>query len=169
QQVGSAAHAQSAPAAVASYVGAPTGGRALGSALRSAFEPRFGHDLSGVRLHTGPEAAGAAVALGARAFTVGDHIFFGPGEYRPATASGQRLIAHELTHMIQQKPIAQRSLLQRDFFPDIKGAALAKISKWAMELPPYELLTVLLARDPITAKPVDRSARNFLHAALRLV
>jgi hypothetical protein len=143
------------------------GGDPLAPSLRSRFEPRFGYDFSSVRTHTGSDAAGAAVALGARAFTVGDHIFFGAGEYQPSSASGQRLIAHELTHTIQQKPAAPR--VQRDWLDDLKAAALERVRGWASELPPYELLTVLLGRDPITQQVVERSGGNIIHAALRLV
>jgi hypothetical protein len=71
-----------------------SGGQALSEPTRNFFEPRFGYDFSQVRTHHDGEAAGAAAALGARAFTVGNHIFFGAGEYRPDTSSGQRLIAH---------------------------------------------------------------------------
>ncbi|HEY3258084.1 MAG TPA: DUF4157 domain-containing protein, partial [Gemmatimonadaceae bacterium] len=78
------------------------GGSPLPLSLRSQFGPRFGYDFDGVRMHTENEAARAATALGARAFTVGEHIFFAAGEYQPATSQGQRLIAHELTHVVQQ-------------------------------------------------------------------
>lgn len=154
------------------------GGEPLAPSLRSVFEPRFGYDFGGVRVHTGSGAAGAALALNARAFTVGDHIFFGGGEYQPDSAPGRRLIAHELTHTIQQQPSAARTArlrsapigVQREWaLPDPKAAVLAKVRQWAGELPPYELLTVLLGRDPINDVPVERSARNWVHAALLLV
>jgi hypothetical protein len=153
------------------------GGEPIAAPTRSVFESRFGYDFSHVRTHTGPTAAGAAVALSARAFTVGDHIFFGAGQYQPETAHGRRLLAHELTHTIQQRPAAARaarllpaaSRVQRDWLPDPKAAALAQLRKWADELPPYELLTVLLGRDPINDKEVDRSPRNWVHAALKIV
>lgn len=151
-----------------------TGGEPLSASLRGSFEPRFGYDFGAVRTHSGGEAAGAASAIGARAFTVGDHIFFGSGEYRPETPSGQRLIAHELTHTVQQQSGAARAArIQRaslwDIVSDPKAAALAQVTKWADELPPYELLTVLLGRNPITDRPVERSARNLLHAVMKLV
>jgi Domain of unknown function (DUF4157)/DNA/RNA non-specific endonuclease len=153
------------------------GGDPIAPSLRSVFEARFGYDFGRVRTHSGADAAGAAVALSARAFTVGDHIYFGAGEYQPDTASGRRLIAHELTHTIQQQPSSARTArllpasarVQRDWLPNPKAALLEKVRQWADELPPYELLTVLLGRDPITDKPVERSARNWMHAALRLV
>jgi hypothetical protein len=66
-------------------------------------EPRFGEDFSQVRIHTDRSAAQAADDLNARAFTVGRHIAFAPGEYRPETGSGRHLLAHELTHVVQQR------------------------------------------------------------------
>lgn len=145
-------------------------GQPLPAPVRAVLEPRFGYDFGAVRTHSGGDAAGAAVALGARAFTVENHIYFGAGEYQPYTSSGQRLLAHELTHTIQQTPHGARTArVQRDFWDDPKGAALAKINEWATALPPYALLTVLLGRNPITDKPVERSPRNILHAALGLV
>lgn len=165
------------PAGVESRINTmQTGGEPLSASLRASFEPRFGYDFGAVRTHSGGDAAGAAAAIGARAFTVGDHIFFGPGEFRPESASGRRLIAHELTHTVQQQSGAARATrIQRDLadiwnvVSDPKAAALALVTKWADELPPYELLTVLLGRNPITDKPVERSARNLLHAVLKLV
>jgi hypothetical protein len=78
------------------------GGSPLPESLRARLEPRFGYDFGAVRVHTDGAATGAATALGARAFTVGDHLFFGAGEYQPTSAQGQKLIAHELTHVVQQ-------------------------------------------------------------------
>lgn len=78
------------------------------------FGPRFGRDFSQVRIHTGPAAIAAARAIGARAFTVGDHIAFGRNEYRPESNDGRQLIAHELTHTQQQSdadPPVRRDLL----------------------------------------------------------
>jgi hypothetical protein len=94
------------------------GGRALSPPVRTMFESRLQHDLSGVRLHTDAEAAASARALGARAYTTGRDIAFGTGQYAPGTREGQRLLAHELTHVVQQSrpgaPRLQRSAL-RDF------------------------------------------------------
>lgn len=77
-------------------------GQAMPDAMRSYFEPRFGRDLGDVRLHTDSRAAQLAQSLRARAFTVGRDILFGAGEYAPQTVEGKRLIAHELTHVLQQ-------------------------------------------------------------------
>ncbi|HET7461247.1 MAG TPA: DUF4157 domain-containing protein [Longimicrobium sp.] len=77
-------------------------GRGLDPATRAFMEPRFGRDFGAVRLHTGPEAARSARGLDARAFTIGQDIYFGEGEYSPRTQGGRRLLAHELTHTVQQ-------------------------------------------------------------------
>jgi hypothetical protein len=68
-------------------------------------EPRFGHDFSRVRIHSDAKAAESARAFGARAFTVGTDIAFAEGEYRPDTKAGQQLLAHELTHTVQQSGV----------------------------------------------------------------
>ena len=78
------------------------GGRPLDSASRAFFEPRFGQDFSQVQVHADAAAADAASAVQARAYTLGRDIVFGAGEYAPSTAQGQRLLAHELTHVLQQ-------------------------------------------------------------------
>jgi len=78
------------------------GGQPLPQSLRARFEPRFGHNFGGVRVHTGAQAAHVARSVNARAFTVGNDVAFGAGQYSPDTDSGQRLLAHELTHVIQQ-------------------------------------------------------------------
>jgi hypothetical protein len=80
----------------------PGGGRPLRDDVRSFFEQRFGHDFGGVRVHTGGRADRAADSLDARAFTIGRDIYLKRGEYRPETRRGKRLLAHELTHVVQQ-------------------------------------------------------------------
>jgi outer membrane protein OmpA-like peptidoglycan-associated protein len=79
-----------------------SGGQPLSTNQLTFFEPRFGADFSKVRIHQGAQAAEAARSVGARAYTLGHNIVFGQGEYQPATPSGQYLLAHELTHVIQQ-------------------------------------------------------------------
>lgn len=85
------------------------GGQPLSADIRRKMEGRLGADLSGVKVHAGAEAAGAADSLGARAFTVGEDVHFGAGQYEPGTKEGDRLLAHELTHVVQgQKAGIQR-------------------------------------------------------------
>lgn len=87
-----------------------TSGRALDRAARSYFEPRFGHDFGQVRIHADDKAAQAASSINARAFTVGRDVVFGRGQYAPATDAGLRLIAHELTHVVQQQGTPQAAV-----------------------------------------------------------
>ncbi len=71
-------------------------------ALRQRFEAELGGDFSQVAVHTNTDPRTLSHAVQARAFTTGQDIFFRTGEYNPATTSGQKLIAHELTHVVQQ-------------------------------------------------------------------
>jgi len=77
-------------------------GQPLDVATRAFFEPRFGMDFSQVRLHTGSIAAQSTRAIEAKAYTVGSDIVFGAGHYSPSSTTGQRLLAHELVHTVQQ-------------------------------------------------------------------
>lgn len=89
-----------ASAQVQEVLGSP--GRPLDAGSRSFFESRFGHDFSRVRVHADAGADAAARALRAHAFTSGDHMVFARGRYAPQAEPGQRLLAHELTHVVQQ-------------------------------------------------------------------
>lgn len=80
----------------------PARGQRMDASTRATFEPRFGHDFSRVRIHADEHAASAARSLNAEAFTHGSDIAFGPGTYAPHNDRGQRLLAHELAHVVQQ-------------------------------------------------------------------
>lgn len=80
-----------------------SGGEPIPQPFKHALEAKFGADFSDVRIHTDPEAAQLARSLEARAFTVSRHIVFATGEYQPYSAGGQKLLAHELTHVVQQR------------------------------------------------------------------
>ena len=79
-----------------------SGGQPLSPAVRARLEPRFGHDFSRVRVHTDAGAAESAQAIDALAYTVGGDIVFRAGQYRPDSGAGMRILAHELTHVVQQ-------------------------------------------------------------------
>jgi hypothetical protein len=79
-------------------------GSTLPPSVRDYFEPRFGHDFSQVQVHTDARAADMAQAVNAKAFTMGRELVFGAGQYAPETNDGKRLLAHELTHVVQQQP-----------------------------------------------------------------
>jgi hypothetical protein len=82
-------------------------GQPLDPATRDFMEPRFGHDFSRVRVHSGTAAEQSARDVNARAYTVGNDIVFGAGQYAPSTPHGVRLLAHELAHVVQQQATAQ--------------------------------------------------------------
>jgi len=87
------------------------GGQPLTQSARSFFEPRFGRSFANVRVHTDSNAATAAKAINAKAFTKGKDIAFGTGQYSPGTNTGKQLMAHELTHVVQQNA-SGREILQ---------------------------------------------------------
>lgn len=78
------------------------GGQPLDTQTRAFMEPRFGHDFSQVRIHTDARASQSSEQIAARAYTVGGDIAFRSGEFSPGTGDGKRLLAHELTHVVQQ-------------------------------------------------------------------
>jgi len=95
---------EAVPASVPAVLGSP--GQALDSGARSFFEPRFGHDLGHVRVHTDVQASRSAEDVQALAYTVGSHIVFRNGRYAPDATEGKRLLGHELTHVFQQQSTA---------------------------------------------------------------
>jgi hypothetical protein len=82
--------------------GARGGGHGMDHGTRSRMESAFGADFSGVHIHTDTRADGLSQSLSARAFTTGRDVFFRQGEYNPGASSGRELLAHELTHVVQQ-------------------------------------------------------------------
>lgn len=102
--------------AAAKVDAATRGGRPLSASTRSFFEPRLGRDLGDVRVHTGSTADAAARSLDAVAFTRGTNIVFRQGRFDPESRAGKRLIAHELTHV-----------LQHDASPESTGAEASRV------------------------------------------
>ena len=115
---------EAAPDRVARVVASP--GHPLEPASRATMEARFGHRFDHVRIHADGEAAVSAGEIGARAYTLGAHIAFATGEYRPATPAGQRLLAHELAHVAQLGPARAQSsarVVRRAPAPAVPGGA----------------------------------------------
>lgn len=99
-------------------------GEVLPVSERAFFEPRFGRNFSQVRVHQTDNAATLARSLNARAFTLGRDIVFDQGEYSPDTATGRQLLAHELTHIVQQSPENHRKTsVQSTATPEIQSSA----------------------------------------------
>jgi Domain of unknown function (DUF4157) len=111
EAVGGAVGGMAAPPIVHDVLGTP--GRPLDRATRAFMEPRFGHDFGGVRVHDDARADASARALSAVAYTVGRDLVFQEGALAPGTADGDRLLAHELAHVVQQSQGAAPDAVRR--------------------------------------------------------
>jgi hypothetical protein len=144
-------------------------------------EPRLGADFGGVRIHTDEKSAKLNQQVSAKAFTVGSHVFFGKGAYQPDTQSGKELIAHELTHTIQQGAAPQKDAVQRRELPEVTrqspravqrlgiSDALDYIADKANVIPGFRMFTILLGVNPINMSPVARTAANVLRAVIEFL
>ena len=193
-------------------------GQPLDNGTRAQMESAFGTSFQHVRVHTGIEADQLNRAVNARAFTTGRDIFFHAGEYSPNSFSGRELLAHELTHVVQQRGVVHTKLTisqpgdqyeleadriahavmqkqklltrptqrlaslsaspwqvqrQLGFITDIAGNIIDRASNYirerAQSIPGYDLLGVILGRDPLTQRPVERNATNLLRGLLGLI
>jgi hypothetical protein len=117
-------------------------GRPLESSLRQDMEQRFGYDFSQVRVHSGSIAEQSARDVHANAYTLGHHIVFGTGRFAPGTHEGRRLIAHELTHVVQQSGPNELRAGQSN-----RERGLSSIFPYGRLLPAYSLEPGQIARD----------------------
>jgi hypothetical protein len=115
------------PQTASQIQGLPGGGQPLPLATRAFFEPRFGRDFNKVRVHTGTRATQSTQAINARAYTYGNHIAFARGQFNPHSTDGQRLLAHELTHVVQQTGASQ--MAKSEDSPDVSRATPAQIQR----------------------------------------
>ena len=161
-----------APASVDQALASP--GRPLEPALRQDMEQRFGHDFSRVRVHSGAAAEQSARDVNAHAYTVGHNIVFGAGRFAPGTHEGRRLIAHELTHVVQQSGAdgirvgqsnEKRGLSPID--PHISKSAKEDLKPGVVALPAAaENLAAawLLLRQPTEAKKPEPAVKTSVRA-----
>lgn len=158
-----------APPDVARRVAEAGGGRPLSKNLRGFMEPRFNRDFSAVRIHDQTEDRRAAHHIGARAFTHGDHVWIGQGE----SADDHKLMAHELTHVVQQTAPGPAKAMFRAAasgeLPLRRGYIRNKAEKYARNIPGYRLICLIIGKSPITGEAVERNAVNVLGAMMSLV
>lgn len=121
--------AKAAPTSVHKVLG--SSGQALSETTRGFFEPRFGHDFSQVRIHTGPQADKSAREVNAKAYTVGQRIVFAEGQFAPDTSAGRQLLAHELTHVLQQRS-HRAPAVRRDVVADVREKLSYGLIDWAV-------------------------------------
>lgn len=120
-----------APTTAAEIQGSAAEGSSLPLGVRRYMEPRFGADFSGVKIHTGDKAARLNRQLSANAFAVGNNIFFGKDKFQPESHPGRELIAHELSHTLQQGAVLRRRTV------DVAGVTMFVASDGKLvELPP---------------------------------
>lgn len=150
-------------------------GQSLTAPVQAEMGQKIGADFSGVNIHTGSQAAGMSNALGAQAFTHGNDIYFNEGKYQPESKEGKHLLAHELTHTVQQgaAPI-QRMPIQQISSTEPKvqrlpWAVREGLAEFASYIPGYSLLTVIIGYDPLAGRSVDRNGPNLLRGLLGLI
>jgi hypothetical protein len=148
-------------------------GTPLEEETRAEMEGHFHADFSLVRLHTDAGAAAMNQALGARAFTHENHIYFGAGKYDPGGSQGKGLIAHELTHVLQQGAAVRRKSFPVSSAPKaiqrLPGIIRDRLARYARHVPGYTLLTVVIGYDPIAGRGVAGSPENLLGGLMGLV
>ncbi|MBK8924093.1 MAG: DUF4157 domain-containing protein [Saprospirales bacterium] len=175
------------------------GGTPLPEDTRTQMESAFGTDFSTVRVHTGNEAGKMSESINAQAFTQGSDIYFNAGKYNTGSTEGKKLLAHELTHTVQQGATVRPKLkiysghapsIQRGW--DLGNFIKSGINKignainegldwvknkikeglsWAAQslIPGFSLLNVILGKDLITDEPVERSGINLVRAYMQLI
>lgn len=192
EEVQRAADAAATPAmqdAAAGAIRSPGAGSSLPPATRGTLESRMGVDLSGVRVHTGPDAEHASAQLHARAFTHGADVWLGSGE----SASDVPLMAHEVTHVLQQDAVVRRrpatlhtpseaspapshAAVQRTPAA-VPGIVQRLVPDWVLEqladyaryIPGWTLFTVIIGFNPLTRAAVPRTATSLLEGFMGLV
>jgi len=151
-------------------------GRPLDPGTRRYMESRIGFDFSKVRVHTDTRAAASARSLGAHAYTVGSSVVFGAGRYAPESTAGRKLLAHELTHVVQQSPTiarkpagispAPRHVQRKWSAGDFPGAT------WLIEklkgFKGYPLFCTVIGQDLFTGEQVERNATTLTQGVLGL-
>lgn len=149
------AQATASPA-IHSTLRAPS--RPLDEGTRGLMEPRLGHRLDQVRIHADAQAASAAQAMDARAYTVGRHVVFGAGQYAPHSATGRALLAHELAHVAQQRNVDSGNLASHTMLPvsqpgDAAEVEAGRITSGALPASQATSTGAQIARAPAGSAP----------------
>ncbi|MDF1695267.1 MAG: DUF4157 domain-containing protein [Saprospiraceae bacterium] len=151
-----------------------SGGHAMDGHTQQFMESQFQSDFSGVKVHTDDSAVSLNNQLRSKAFTHENHIYFNEGQYAPGTTEGHHLLAHELTHVVQQDASIQRK-------PQISSAPAPKVQRLgisdaldyfadkAYHIPGYRMFTVILGLNPINMSRVERSPANIMRAMVEFL
>lgn len=145
--------------------------------VRRFMEPRFNANFRDVKVHTGDNAAKLSRQLNAQAFTVGNQIYFGRDRFKPESHEGKELIAHELTHTIQQGATIQRSeevTVTQQSSPQVQrlfgiGSPLDYLADKANLIPGFRMFTIVLGVNPINMNRVERNPANILRSLIEFI
>lgn len=151
-----------------------TGGQNMPMETQRFMEDRFQADFSQVKVHNDPEAASLNSNLGARAFTYQNHVYFNTDQYQPESKEGRHLIAHELTHVIQQGHAVQRKEeVSSGATPTVQrfgvSDALNYFANAAYAIPGFRMFTIIIGVNPINMETADRSIANILRAIVEFL
>ncbi|KAB2932469.1 MAG: DUF4157 domain-containing protein, partial [Leptonema illini] len=144
-------------------------GQPLPEEQKAVYEAHTGHDFSRVRIHTGATAEEAADSIGAKAFAKGSDIVFARDQYNPSTAEGKGLIGHELAHVAQNATGVHRAPKEKDAGWQLPEVAKKALSKLTAHLPGYDLIKIVLGKDPLTDQPVSSSPDAIVRAIVGLI
>lgn len=156
-------------------------GAPLPLTVRRFMEPRFQANFSPVKIHTGDRSAKLNRQLNAQAFTVGNQIFFGKDKFKPDSQEGKELIAHELTHTIQQGAAIQRREAVSVTPVSVTQQAPVQVQRLGLSdaldyfadkanlIPGFRMFTIILGVNPINMSRVERSAANILRAIVEFL
>ncbi|MEO8237490.1 MAG: DUF4157 domain-containing protein [Flavobacterium sp.] len=150
------------------------GGSPLSGKVKTEMESGIGADFSNVRIHNDSTAVQMNQQLGAQAFATGNNIYFNEGKYNPNSQDGKHLLAHELTHTVQQGATIRQKPEQISPAPEmIQGSFLDLVPDWiidqARHIPGYTLFTVIIGYDPLRQVDVERTPINLVEGLMGLI
>ncbi|MCD0470427.1 DUF4157 domain-containing protein [Flavobacterium sp. JAS] len=150
------------------------GGSPLSGKVKTEMESGIGADFSNVRIHNDSTAVQMNQQMGAQAFATGNNIYFNQGKYNPNSQDGKHLLAHELTHTVQQGAAIRQKPKQISPAPEmIQGSFLDLVPNWiinqARHIPGYTLFTVIIGYDPLRQVDVERTPINLVEGLMGLI
>ncbi|GAB2577917.1 eCIS core domain-containing protein [Spirosoma areae] len=151
------------------------GGAALPVPLQKEMGSAFQADFSGVRIHTDTRAAQLSNDIGAKAFTYRNDIYFNENQYDTTSSDGRFLLAHELTHTVQQEAAVKRSVQPAVTAPSIQASWLDEAIDWLLSnfnpdvIPGYSLLSVIVNYDVLRRRRVEMTPENLVKGLLELI
>lgn len=150
------------------------GGSPLSGKVKTEMESGIGADFSNVRIHNDSNAVQMNKQLGAQAFATGNNIYFNEGKYNPNSKEGKHLLAHELTHTVQQGAAIRKKPEPISPAPEmVQGSFLDLVPDWiidgARHVPGYTLFTVIIGYDPLRQVDVERTPINLVEGLMGLI